>query len=448
MIFVFTYIDEIAGKGIDATTLVKMFGYTFLMFVPQSMPLAILLSSIMTFGGLGETYELAAMKSSGLSLIKIMQPVLYFIFFLAIVCFAYSNYTMPFIHLKQSSLLYDVRGAKPTLSIKESVFYNGIEGYSIRVGKKDADGQGIKNITIYDHHEGKGNLIQMYADSGILKTSGDKEKLIMTLYNGNRYQQILNDPKDYKRRPMASFAFEKQKIIFDLSGFKIKRTNEDLFRNNAEMMNVRQLNDYVDTIKIEKEKLSLSTYINYSIYFNSKAVSVSRKTDSLNLAFISINEYISRLSPETRTQLFENALIQARSCDSYLEEKKNEFKSRSDEESKFKVNWHKKFTLSFACFVLFFVGAPLGAIVRKGGLGLPVVISIVLFIIYHVISFTAEKMALEGKMEPFFAMWLGPFIFLPFGIWLSVKAAKDSSLFDAGNYFKVLKRIFRFKKSN
>jgi lipopolysaccharide export system permease protein len=286
----------------------------------------------------------------------------------------------------------------------------------------------------------------MYADSGILKTSGDKEKLIMILYNGNRYQQILNDPKDYKRRPMASFAFEKQKIIFDLSGFKIKRTNEDLFRNNAEMMNVRQLNDYVDTIKFEKEKLSLSTYINYSIYFNSKAVSVSRKTDSLNLAFISINEYITRLNPEKRTQLFENALIQARSCDSYLEEKKNEFKGRSDEESKFKVNWHKKFTLSFACFVLFFVGAPLGAIVRKGGLGLPVVISIVLFIIYHVISFTAEKMALEGKMEPFLAMWLGSFIFLPFGIWLSVKAAKDSSLFDAGNYFNVLKRIFRFKK--
>lgn len=447
MIFVFTYIDEIAGKGIDATTLAKMFGYTFLMFVPQSMPLAILLSSIMTFGGLGETYELAAMKSSGLSLIKIMQPVLYFIFFLAFVCFAYSNYTMPFIHLKQSSLLYDVRGAKPTLSIKESVFYNGIEGYSIRVGKKDADGQGIKNITIYDHHEGKGNLIQMYADSGILKTSSDKEKLIMTLFNGNRYQQILNDPKDYKRRPMVSFAFEKQKIIFDLSGFKIKRTNEDLFRNNAEMMNIRQLNDYVDTIKIEKEKLSSSAYINYSNYFNSKAVSVSRKTDSLNLTFISINDYINKLSPETKSQMIENALIQARSCDSFLEEKKKEFKGRNDEEAKFKVNWHKKFTLSFACFVLFFVGAPLGAIVRKGGLGLPVVISIVLFIIYHVISFTAEKMALEGQMEPYFAMWLGPLIFLPFGIWLSVKAAKDSSLFDIGNYFKVFKRIFRFKKS-
>jgi lipopolysaccharide export system permease protein len=446
MIFVFTYIDEIAGKGIDGITLAKMFGYTFLMFVPQSMPLAVLLSSIMTFGGLGETYELAAMKSSGLSLIKIMQPVLYFIFFLAIICFAYSNYTMPFIHLKQSSLLYDVRGAKPTLSIKESVFYNGIEGYSIRVGKKETDGKTIKNVTIYDHHEGKGNLVQMYADSGLLETTADKEKLIMTLYNGNRYQQLLSDPVDFKRRPMISFSFEKQKIIFDLSGFKIKRTSEELFRNNAEMMNITQLNNYVDTIHNEKSKLAATTFSNYSNYFNAKAVKASRVADSLNSAFISINEYLTRISTNTKSQIFENALVQARSCDSYLNEKETEFRNKTDEEAKFQVNWHKKFTLSFACFVLFFVGAPLGAIVRKGGLGMPVVISVILFIIYHVISFSAEKMALEGELEPAAAMWLGPFVFLPFGVWLSVKAAKDSSLFDITNYIALIKKISFFKK--
>jgi lipopolysaccharide export system permease protein len=446
MIFVFTYIDEIAGKGIDGITLAKMFGYTFLMFVPQSMPLAVLLSSIMTFGGLGETYELAAMKSSGLSLIKIMQPVLYFIFFLAIICFAYSNYTMPFIHLKQSSLLYDVRGAKPTLSIKESVFYNGIEGYSIRVGKKETDGKTIKNVTIYDHHEGKGNLVQMYADSGLLETTADKEKLIMTLYNGNRYQQLLSDPVDFKRRPMISFSFEKQKIIFDLSGFKIKRTSEELFRNNAEMMNITQLNNYVDTIHNEKSKLAATTFSNYSNYFNAKAVKASRVADSLNSAFISINEYLTRISANTKSQIFENALVQARSCDSYLNEKETEFRNKTDEEAKFQVNWHKKFTLSFACFVLFFVGAPLGAIVRKGGLGMPVVISVILFIIYHVISFSAEKMALEGELEPAAAMWLGPFVFLPFGVWLSVKAAKDSSLFDITNYIALIKKISFFKK--
>ena len=170
-------------------------------------------------------------------------------------------------------------------------------------------------------------------------------------------------------------------------------------------------------------------------------------SDSLNTAFISINEYLTRVNANTKSQIFENALTQARSCDSYLTEKEIEFRGKNDEEAKFLVNWHKKFTLSFACFVLFFVGAPLGAIVRKGGLGMPVVISVILFIIYHVISFSAEKMALEGEMQPLVAMWIGPFLFLPFGIWLSVKAAKDSSLFDGTVYITFLKKIIAFKKS-
>jgi len=443
MIFVFTYIDEIAGKGIEAITLTKMFTYTFLMFIPQSMPLAILLSSIMTFGGLGETYELAAMKSSGLSLLKIMRPIVFFIFLLALFSFAYSNYTMPFIHLKQSSLLYDVRGAKPTLSIKESVFYNGIEGYSIRIGKKESDGQSIKNITVYDHHEGKGNLVQMYADSGILQTTPDKETLIMTLFNGNRYQQVLDEPKDYTRRPMLSVSFEKQIVALDLSGFKLKRTDEELFRNNAEMMNVVQLSNYIDTIAKEKSELAKTTFVNFSTYFNAKAMAMSRRNDSTGGGFTPVTTYFNKQNASTRSQIIENALNQARSCSSYIEEKSNEARGKNDEEAKFHVNWHKKFTLSFACFVLFFVGAPLGAIVRKGGLGMPVVISVVLFIIYHVISFTAEKMALEGQYNPNIAMWIGPLVFLPFGIWLSVKAARDSDLFDLSRYTTAFMKIIQ-----
>lgn len=450
MIFVFTYIDEIAGKGIDATTLVKMFGYTFLMFIPQSIPLAVLLSSIMTFGGLGETYELAAMKSSGLSLLKIMRPILMFIMVLSVFSFAFSNYTMPFIHLKQSSILYDVRGAKPTLNIKESVFYNGIEGYSIRIGKKDVDGQTIRNITIYDHHEGKGNLVQMYADSGMLQTSGDKNALVMTLFNGNRYQQVLENHLYYQRRPMLSAAFQKQVVFFDLSGFQLKRTDEDLFRNNAEMMNVSQLSSYMDTIKKENIELAKNVYVNFVQYFNPRALFVSNRIDSLNLPYMSVNEYINRFDLVAKQQLYEIALNQARSSSAFLDGKTNEEKQQREEQAKFEVFWHEKFTLSFVCIVMFFVGAPLGAIVRKGGLGMPVVISVVLFIIYHVISFTCKKMALEGQMNPAIAMWVGPTIFLPFGIWLSIKAANDSALFDIGDYFKFFGKlisVFKFKKA-
>jgi lipopolysaccharide export system permease protein len=267
----------------------------------------------------------------------------------------------------------------------------------------------------------------------------------MTLYNGTRYQQLLSEPVDYNRRPMISFSFEKQRIVFDLSGFKIKRTNEDLFRNNAEMMNINQLNNYIDTIAVERKKLIETTFNNYSNYFNAKAITSSRKIDSLNASFISINEYLQRVGQGVKNQIFENALNQARSCDSYLNEKELDFINKTSEEAKFYVNWHKKFTLSFACFVLFFVGAPLGAIVRKGGLGMPVVISVFLFIIYHVISFSAEKMALEDKLNPTVAMWIGPIIFLPFGIWLSIKAARDSALFDASKYIQFFKKLIRLK---
>jgi lipopolysaccharide export system permease protein len=447
MIFVFTYIDEIAGKGIDTGTLAQLFFYTFLMFIPTSMPLAVLLSSIMTFGNLGENYELAAMKSSGLSLLRIMRPMMVFIVFLSVFCFSFSNYTLPYIHLKQASMLYDVRGAKPTLNIKESVFYNGIEGYSIRVGRKEADGQTIRNILIYDHTEKKGNVVQMYADSGRLQTSGNKNALVMTLYNGHRYQQVLESNSDVLRRPMISASFEKQVVFFDLSAFQMKRTDEELFRNNAEMMNVSQLNNYIDTIKKDQVELSDNIRENFTRYYNTRAVHTSSYIDSLKIGMLSIHDYLRKLDEPTRNQLIENALNQATNGSKFLEDKINDEEKNITEKAKFEVNWHKKFTLSFACLVLFFVGAPLGAIVRKGGLGMPVVISVILFIIYHVISFSCEKMALEGQMNPVIAMWIGPVLFLPFGFWLSYKAATDSALFDMVSYTLPVGRILqRFKK--
>lgn len=446
MIFVFTYIDEIAGKGIDSGTLAQLFMYTFLMFIPNSMPLAILLSSIMTLGNFGETYELAAMKSSGLSLLRIMRPLLIFIICLSAFCFAFSNYTLPYIHLKQASILYDVREAKPTLNIKESVFYNGIEGYSIRVGKKDKDGKTIHDILIYDHTEKRGNIVQLYADSGRLETSENKNALVMTLFNGNRYQQILNDNNDVRRRPMISASFEKQKVHFDLSNFQLKRTDEELFRNNAEMMNINQLNGYIDSTKLEKKKVSNDVQYNFNNYYYKRVLQSSHKCDSLKVKSETIKNYFTRQSAITKNQILDNALNQTNTSVQFLEGKVGNIENSENDKAKYLVNWHKKFTLSFACIVLFFVGAPLGAIVRKGGLGMPVVISVILFIVYHVISFICEKMALEGELNPLIAMWAGPMLFLPFGIWLSLKAAKDSALFDSTVYYTFFKKIFRRKK--
>ncbi|HXU27265.1 MAG TPA: LptF/LptG family permease [Bacteroidia bacterium] len=444
MIFLFTYIDEIIGKGVDNVTLAKMFGYMFITFLSPSMPLAILLSSIMTFGNLGENYELASMKSAGLSLLSIMRPILVFVFGLACFCFLFSNYTLPYIHLKAGRLLYDVRSSKPAVNIKESIFYNGIEGYSIRIGKKDNDGITIHNVSIYDHSGGRGNTTQMYAKDGQIFMSENKKFLSIKLFNGTRYEQPLKDVHEERTRPNMIMHFNEQEVNIDLSKVKMQQTDENLFKNNAEMMNIRLLTQYTDTSVKYRFQTYKQTYNQfYNSYYFQKSLAQCKLNDSLhNKQIISIDTYLVKLAATPRKNLIEGALNMARSADSFLASKVQEEENQVAEQAKLSTEWHKKFTVSFVCVILFFVGAPLGAIVRKGGFGMPVVISIFLFITYYVISITCEKMVLQDKLNDVIGMWIAASVFLPIGIWLSLKAANDSPLFDAVLYIDFFKKIF------
>ena len=448
MIFLFTYIDEIVGKGVDNVTLAKMFGYMFATFLSPSMPLAILLSSIMTFGNLGENYELASMKSAGLSLLSIMRPLLFFILGLACFCFLYSNYTLPYIHLKAGRLLYDVRSSKPAVNIKESIFYNGIEGYSIRIGKKHNDGVTIHNVSIYDHSAGRGNTTQMYAKDGQIFMSANKKFLSIKLFNGTRYEQPVKDAREERTRPNMIMHFKEQEVNIDLSKIKMQQTDEELFKNQAEMMNVRLLTQYTDTAIKYRWQGYKQTYDQfYNLYYFQKSLGQCKRNDTLHIKqILSIDNYLAKLAAGPRKNLIESALNMARSADSFLTSKVTEEDNQITDQAKLIKEWHKKFTLSFACVILFFVGAPLGAIVRKGGFGMPVVISVFLFITYHVISITCEKMVLQDKLNGVIGMWLSAFIFLPIGIWLSLKAANDSPLFDAALYSDFFKKIFKRNK--
>ncbi len=444
MIFLFTYIDEIVGKGIDNITLTKMFGYIFVTFLSPSMPLAILLSSIMTFGNLGESYELVSMKSAGLSLLSIMKPLLVLIIGLAGFCFLFSNYTLPYVNLKAGRLLYDVRSSKPAINLKEKVFYNGIQGYSIRIDKKDDDGITIHNVYIYDHTAGMGNTAQMYAKDGQIAMKDDKKFLIIKLFNGTRYSQPLDDAKQERTRPNTIMHFKEQEVKIDLSKIKMQNTDEVLFKNNAGMMNIKQLAQYTDTALKFRQQSYKQTYNQFSnLYYFQKSLAQCRKNDSLKVKEItSIGNYIAKLPILHKKNLIEGALNMARSADSFVTSKVDEEEARIFDQANYAVEWHKKFTLSFACIILFFVGAPLGAIVRKGGFGMPVVISVFLFITYHVISITCEKMVLQDKLDATVGMWTSPIIFLPIGIWLSVKAANDSPLFDANVYSDFFRKLF------
>ena len=448
MIFLFTYIDEIVGKGVDNITLTKMFAYMFITFLSPAMPLAILLSSIMTFGNLGESYELASMKSAGLSLLSIMRPLLVFILGLAFFCFLFSNYTLPYIHLKAGKLLYDVRSSKPAVNIKENIFYNGIDGYSIRIGKKDNDGIGIHNVLIYDHSEGRGNVTQMYAKNGQIYMSANKKFLRMKLFNGTRYEQPLNDARQEHTRPNMIMHFKEEEVNIDLGKMKMQQTDEELFKNNAEMMNIRMLAQYADTAVKYRMQGYEHTYRQFvKLYYLQKSVNQSKMNDSLKKEEImTIEKWVGHLPAIPKRSLIEGALNLARNADSFLTAKVTEEENQVAEQAKLSVEWHKKFTLSFACVILFFVGAPLGAIVRKGGFGMPVVISVFLFIIYHVISFTCEKMVLQDKLNQVVGMWLAATIFLPIGVWLSLKAANDSPLFDSNVYSDFFKKLFKKKR--
>jgi len=441
MIFTFTYIDEIAGKGIDSLTLGKMFGFIFLTFLPAAMPLAVLLSSIMTFGNLGETYELASMKSAGQSLLSIMKPLLALIIALCCFCFFYNNYTLPFIHLKAARLLYNVRASKPAFNLKEGVFYNGIDGYSIKVGSKDNDGITIHNIYIYDHTEGLGNTAQTYAKDGEIAMSADGRFLTFKLKNGTHYQQPVNEARQQVTRPNMIMHFKEQTVRIDLSSLKMENYDEEFFKDKAEMLNVRQLHSYRDTSEKYRMQSYAQTYQQFTTqYFFLKSLEQSKKTQKDTASF-RLADYLKAQSEQKRKNIKESALNMAKSAHSFLESKAGEEQTQKTSTAKYEVEWHKKFTVSFACIILFFVGAPLGAIVRKGGFGMPVVISVFLFIIYHVVTITLEKMVLENKMNTLLGMWTSQFVFLPIGLWLSYKAANDSPLLDASAYPKFFAKL-------
>jgi len=433
--------DEIIGKGMGAWVLTQFFFYSFISFLPAAMPLAVLLSSIMTFGSLAENYELAAMKSSGLSLFKIIRPIFAFIIMLAGITFLFNNYTLPQITLNSASLLYDIRQAKPTLSIKEGVFYNQLDGYSIKVGKKSKDGNTLYDLSIYDHKDGLGNNIQLYADSGTMKPSIDTNYLQIKLYNGARYEDILKEEDHKVTRPLMELLYDELNVNIDMSDFKMKRTQKDLFKGHHEMMNIWQIDSEIDTFKIDIAKKQDNLYKQFNTYFLVNTL----RTISLSKPSINIKMFYDSLNKDEFKRSIENAQNLVRSSSGYIDSINEEIGSKEISILDYRLGWHKKINVSFACIVLFFVGASLGAIIKKGGMGLPVVVAVLFFLLYYVVSIIYERMVIEGVYDVVFGSWFPLLLFLPLGIYLTYKAANDSALFDIGQYLGPLKKIFSKK---
>ncbi|MBM3435501.1 MAG: YjgP/YjgQ family permease [Bacteroidetes bacterium] len=445
MQFLWKYIDDLVGKGLEWYIIAKLLFYASSTFVPLALPLAILLSSLMTFGNLGENYELVSMKAAGISLRKIMMPLIAMSIFTSIVAFYFSNNVLPIANLKFKSLLYDVREKKLALDIKEGIFYNGIEGFIIRVGKKDNDDKTLRDIMIYDHRDRKGNINVTIADSGTMELTSDGSNLVFTLYSGYNYLE-RTDQKNYRQNKQfqqTRFAEETRK--FNLVDFEMSRTNEDLFKNNYSMLNIKQLDNAEDSLLVNlKEKSEqIRKYLIGEFYFYNRIDSIKQKTFDPGKPYTT--DLLEVYDKNQRLDLIETAMKELRKGRQNIQNYQKEKEEKIKLIYKHQAEWHRKFTLSVACFVLFFIGAPLGAIIRRGGLGLPVVVSVLFFVMFHIISITGEKSVKSGVVGADFGMWIAPVVLLPLGIFLTIKATTDSPLLDADAWIKFYRKIVRKK---
>ena len=429
MQFLWKYIDDLIGKGLDGFVIAELLFYTSANLVPLALPLAILVSSIMTFGDLAEHFEITAAKASGISLQKLMRPLFVMAISISGMAFFFSNYVLPYTNLKMGSLLYDIRQQKPALSIREGVFYSGIEGYNIRVGKKDRDGKTIREVMIYDHTLNMGNRKLILAESGTMVTTKDDRFLIVALTNGASYEEQDKRDEGVNTHPLMRTAFKDYTIRFDLTQFKLSRTNEELFKGGHQMMNLSQLDHTIDSLGNDFKSRNLEVVRNLNSYF----LFLRDTSFYAHLAMIKPIK-IPNDSNSLAHPYLDISLNSSRGVKTYVSSMMDDLENKRYQVAKYKVEWHRKLTLSAACFILFLIGAPLGAIIRKGGMGLPLVISVLFFLIYHIASITGEKLAKEGEINPIQGMWFSSAMLFPVGLFLIYKATSDSVIFDIELY--------------
>lgn len=552
------YFDEIFGKGLSFWIYAELIGYFVISISPMALPLAVLLSSLMTFGNLGEHFELTAIKSSGISLIRALRPIAVFTVFLVIAAFLSNNFLVPRVNLKTFSLLYDIRMKSPALDIREGIFYAGIPGYSIKVNQKLNDND-LKDIIIYNHNDALGNLDVTVADSGRMEKFFNENYMKLTLYKGTNYKEaratrgIAEKPVEFNRT-----TFDENIIVFSLDEFQLSRTPEDLWSTNRSIKNISEIKLGLDSIAFlvndqqfknyktaesifpfftrSREIEPLDPIVEKKARYDSLRAELSRKErrrrDSLSqvlnaekdTVIVNVEESLITI-PDSSKRLYVSSSTSAKpNVDSIIQEKearsraiqrdleeemvdnpvpddpndlkvkikrttpltaeekafidslvhkrgyrsnamtmalnnsrnlKNNFQvtkvqieNHEREFRRFEIAWYQKYTQAFACFVMFLIGAPLGAIIKKGGLGLPVLVSIIFFIVYYMLTITGEKWAKEGVTDPFWGTWFSCLVLLPFGFFFLKQARKDARLFEPDFYLEWWKGVRKRLKGN
>ncbi|UKN01649.1 LptF/LptG family permease [Paracrocinitomix mangrovi] len=456
MQFLWKYVDDLIGKGLDYGVLFKLLFYVSATLIPLAVPLAVLFSSIMTFGNLAEQNELTALKSAGLSLRRIMRPMFIFVLALSLGAFYFTNYLLPIANYKSRTIIYDIQEKKPTFGITPGIFYNDIDNYSIRVDKKNDETGELFGILIYEYNDiAAGKTI--IADKGEMLKSENDRFLLLKLEDGAIYEEMKPAQIQKDKYPFQKTFFEETIIKFDLSGFQMQQTNEELFKRDYEMLNFVQLGQTIDSLSSAYDT-SLTDFGNVMtqkmVIYNSAILPIdSTQLDTLEdehlfgPAVIDTIIKIDNLHNAEMDAALATVQGELRSRKEMLLGQMNYMEAQQMNITQFKAAYHKKFTLSVAILILFFIGAPLGAIIKRGGLGAPLVFAVLFFLLYYVTTIMGENMVDSNLITPWKGMWMSTFILLPLGAFLTYKATNDSSLFDLETYKKLIKLILSpFKK--
>jgi len=528
--FFWLYIDDVVGKGIDALTVGRLVVYLAATLVPLALPLAVLLSSIMTLGNLGETFELIAIKSAGISLLRFMRPLFFVSILLTIIAFFFNNNVLPIANLKMNTIKYDIIVTKPAFDIKEGVFYDRIEGFVIKIGKKEKDDSTIRDVVIYESNGGNQDNV-IIADSGKMLVTPDKQSLEFILKSGSRYQEKANGGP-YSTQ-LVRMSFDTYKKVMDLSSFRMNKTDDSTFKHNYQMLDsIHKVNAaYIAQVATKVNKnMKFSDWLDsavwdkmekdttYSKYLLTKAYAADsirkiwttarRQRDSIDKAqaardkavadaakkapppppsskghptttknngaafvppaagpqpqpVISVpgGKAVNRLAvlpqpppltfndllPDSvRVTVMEHANTAINNAKVGIDQPAALYNNEIDNLRQHEIAWHEKLTLAVAVLVMFLIGAPLGSIIRRGGIGLPVVFALVFFVIFFLLNNFGKKFVKEGVLGPIGGMWMATYVLTPIGLFLTYKALHDSNLFNKEFYFRMSRGIRKF----
>lgn len=450
MQFLWRYVDELVGKGLEMHVLAQFFFYSGLTLIPLSLPLAILLAALMVFGNFGERYELLSMKAAGIPLLRIMAPLIIFCTMLAGISFYFQNVIAPKAQQQLWTLLVSMKQTSPELDIPEGVFYDEIDGYNIYIKSKDRETGIMKEVLIYNFSDGFENAHIIFASEGKMEMTEDKRHLQLHLYNGEQFENLKSQTISSKNVPYRRESFREKHLIIEFDG-GFEMVDGSFLSDRSDSKNMKEISHSIDSLSFKADSMGRAMYKDITAITYQKKSFTSK--DSIQIvqgtipALINVDSLFDALTLAEKGETLRSTSDRMNSLSSDWRSRSLQTTETDKNIRKHEADWHKKITLSLSCLMFFFIGAPLGAIIRKGGLGLPVVISVIIFVLYYIIDSGATRVARSGEMNMVLGVWMSTLVLTPIGIFFTYKSNKDSVVFNLESYLNFFRWFFGLRAS-